>query len=406
LWSESTELDIICAYCCIMSADRTNPSALLLLPPPPAFSVDKVKEAFAPSLIDVLTKLSEDVHGSSRIAVLDVALVIPLTPDCKPRAKVFAQLQQYLTSVYSLVGALCATHNIELDTPGGIDVRLVFIDHASGIPLTEASDSSLFGPVLGLQSLANSGRRWDHVFYLSNTIGEDLAKSFIDAQTQDDRTASMQAITCSPDWTIPQPLLIPDDQPSTSNPHSSVIVGGTFDHLHLGHKLLLTAVALALEPLDQEGRLIFGVTGDALLVNKKHAEFLEDWEQRWQNTASFLLAIMDFSPDKKSPEIERTFSPKAVLVKIHPKLTFDFVEISEPFGPTITRENIDAIVVSRETRSGGAAVNDERMKKGWKPLAVFEVDVLQTDGALGNENFESKISSTEVRRRRAHLAKV
>jgi phosphopantetheine adenylyltransferase len=389
-----------------MSADRTNPSALLLLPPPPAFSIAKVKEAFAPSLSDILTRLSQCVHGSSRLAVLDIALVIFFTPECRPRAKVFSQLQQYLTSVYSIVGALCATQNIELDTPGGIDVRVIFINHSIGEPITEeASDTPQFGPIIGLQSLANSTRHWDHIYYVSDTVSENMAKCFVEAQ-KDDMTARMQAITCTPDWTIPQPLLIPNDQPYTSNPHSSVIVGGTFDHLHLGHKLLLTAFALALDPLDQDGHLIIGLTGDALLVNKKHAEFLEDWEQRWKNTASFLSAIMDFSPDQKSPEIERATAPKTVLVR-YPKLTFEFVEISDPFGPTITVENIDVLVVSRETRAGGAAVNDERVKKGWKALTVFEVDVLQSDGALGtDENFESKISSTEVRRRRAHLAKV
>ncbi|CAG8179357.1 unnamed protein product [Penicillium salamii] len=385
-----------------MSADR-NPSALLLLPPPPAFSFDQVKETFGPSLINVFKKLSDGLDAS-KLHVLDIALVVPIPPEGKPRAKVFAQLQQYLTSMYSLVGVICATHNIELDVPGGIDTRVVFVN-ANGRPLTQASDSPQFGPVLDLQSLANSGREWDHIFHLSNLIGNEWANSFAEAQSRGDTAARLQAITSNPDWTIPEPLLIPDHQPS--KPHSSVIVGGTFDHLHLGHKLLLTAEALALDPSDQDARLIVGVTGDALLVNKKHAEFLEDWEQRWQSTASFLSAIMDFTPGQQPPKIERSTEPKTVLVNIQPKLTFEFVEISDPFGPTITKENIDVIVVSRETRSGGAAVNDERIKKGWKALTVFEVDVLQSgDSVTTTENFESKISSTEIRRRRAHLSKV
>ena len=122
---------------------------------------------------------------------------------------------------------------------------------------------------------------------------------------------------------------------------------------------------------------------------------------------------MDFSPEKKSPQIERAFAPgpngKTVLVRIQPNLAFEFVEISDPFGPTITEENLGAIVVSKETHSGGAAVNEERVKKGWKGLAVFEVDVLQSGEAATAtdlEGFESKISSTDIRRRRVHLAKV
>jgi phosphopantetheine adenylyltransferase len=122
---------------------------------------------------------------------------------------------------------------------------------------------------------------------------------------------------------------------------------------------------------------------------------------------------MVFAPGEKSPQIERGFSPdpngqtplKNVLTRIQPNLAFKFVEISEMFGPTITEEDLDAIVVSKETRSGGALINDERTKKGWKALAVFEVDVLQS-GEATDESFESKISSTDIRRRRAHRAKV
>ncbi|CRL26854.1 Cytidylyltransferase [Penicillium camemberti] len=403
-----------------MASDHTNsPSALLLLPPPPAFSFVQVKDAFQPSLVDVYTKLSNALIGSNRTALLDIALAIPdlLSPACQPRARVFAQLQHYLSSVYTLIGVVCATRNIELDSPGGIDTRVVFIDASESTSAIQVSDSPLFGPILDIQSLANSGRRWDYVFYLSNTTGQNLANSFtnsVGSQARDGTAASMQAITSQPDWAVSDRLLIPDDQhPST--PYYSVVVGGTFDHLHVGHKLLLTAVALVLEPLDreQEGRLTIGVTGDALLVNKKYAEFLESWEERWQSTADFLTAIMDFSPEKKSPQIERAFAPgpngKTVLVRIQPNLAFEFVEISDPFGPTITEENLGAIVVSKETHSGGAAVNEERAKKGWKGLTVFEVDVLQSGEAATAtdlEGFESKISSTDIRRRRVHLAKV
>ncbi|KAJ5788487.1 hypothetical protein N7457_003477 [Penicillium paradoxum] len=404
-----------------MASDHTNsPSALLLLPPPSAFSFAQVKDAFEPSLVDVYARLSKALDGSNRTALLDIALAIPdlLSPSCKPRARVFAQLQHYLTSVYTLVGAVCATQNIELDSPGGIDTRVVFVDAGENTSAVQTSDNSRFGPILHLQSLANSGRRWDSIYYLSNTIGKDLANSFtnsVGSQGRDGAAASMQAITSNADWAIPQPLLIPDDQ-EPSIPHSSVVVGGTFDHLHVGHKLLLTAVALVLEPLgrEQEGRLTIGVTGDALLVNKKYAEFLESWEERWQNTAGFLTAIMDFSPEEKPPLIERAFAPgpngKTVLTKIQPNLSFEFVEISDPFGPTITEENLGAIVVSKETHSGGAAVNEERVKKGWKGLAVFEVDVLQSGEAeaMGTDvqGFEAKISSTDIRRRQVHLAKV
>ena len=65
-----------------------------------------------------------------------------------------------------------------------------------------------------------------------------------------------------------------------------------------------------------------------------------------------------------------------------------------------------APLLSKETRSGGAAVNDERAKKGWKSLDVFEVDVLESGEAPTSEleSFASKISSTDIRRRRKEMA--
>lgn len=59
-------------------------------------------------------------------------------------------------------------------------------------------------------------------------------------------------------------------------------MGGTFDHMHLGHKLLLTQACL----LTQK-RLVCGVTGDALLQKKKYSEFLEKYEDRCLRVHTF-----------------------------------------------------------------------------------------------------------------------
>jgi phosphopantetheine adenylyltransferase len=391
-------------------------AALLLLPPPPAVKFEQFKDAYGPTLSTVFSKLCKTLNGVNSIAILDIAISIPglLSRSSQPRAKIFPSLQHYLANIYRLIGIVSAEHSIELDAPGGIDARVIFID----FPTTSAEDRQTprHGPILDLQSLANSSRLWDWIYYPGNEAGQQLATAFdsIYSKNKDPNAGSLHSLSNQPSWPSPKTLIVPEVK--TQSPHYSVAVGGTFDHFHIGHKLLLTATALALEPVEEfdpipERHLTVGVTGDALLKNKKYAEFLESWDDRCQSTSSFLLAIMDFSrPDKSAPRIERVSQPGPnghyVLMKVRCGLTLKLVQITDAFGPTITDESIDALVVSAETRSGGAAVNDERAKKGWKSLDVFEIDVLHsgevptTDG----ESFASKISSTDIRRRRMEMA--
>lgn len=69
------------------------------------------------------------------------------------------------------------------------------------------------------------------------------------------------------------------------------------------------------------------------------------------------------------------------------------MEINDPFGPTITNEQISALVVSTESAKGGDAVNVKRAEMGWKELEVFTVDVVEGEGEGG------KMSSTDIRRK-------
>ncbi|EHA20595.1 hypothetical protein ASPNIDRAFT_54557 [Aspergillus niger ATCC 1015] len=399
-----------------MASDQL--SALLLLPPPPSASFNEFKAAYEPALLGVCTKLVRELNGANHTAILDIALSLPglLSPSCRPRTRAFSSLQSLLESIYRLIGIVCVEQGIELDGPGGIDPRVILLDYDS-VQTAVTRDNPCDGPIIDLQTLARSGRLWDYIYYPDNQVGQGLATAFSSfySESRDPNGGSMSAIPDAPNWKAAESLLVMDDN-HTSTTHYSVAVGGTFDHFHIGHKLLLTATALVLQPAEdvEAGnvrKITVGVTGEGLLAKKKYAEYLESWDERCMSTGSFLSAIMDFRlPETSAPRIERESGSgpddKYIQMQMRPDLVFKLVQITDPFGPTVTDKGISALVVSKETRAGGGAVNEERAKKGWESLEVFEVDVLHTGEVPTDdaESFASKISSTDIRRRRMEMA--
>ncbi|GCE97642.1 hypothetical protein ZYGM_004394 [Zygosaccharomyces mellis] len=143
-------------------------------------------------------------------------------------------------------------------------------------------------------------------------------------------------------------------------------LGGTFDHIHDGHKILLSMAAFV-----TSSRLIVGVTDQDLLVNKKYKEFLETVDQRCNNVKKFLTLFK-------------------------PTLRVDIVLIKDVCGPTGTVPEIEALVVSRETVQGGKLVNKTRVEKGLSELNISIVNVL---GGKEEDGWKEKLSSTELRKR-------
>lgn len=151
-----------------------------------------------------------------------------------------------------------------------------------------------------------------------------------------------------------------------------VSVGGTFDRLHAGHRLLLAAAARTVAP---GGTLYVGVTSSELLANKKHSHLVEPYGNRAESARAFLRQCLP-------PE-------RSVDVRVGP------LDASPPLAATI--RDMNGLVISQETISGAEALNDVRSTAGFDPLAFVVVDLVGADSSSS----AAKLSSTDLRARDA-----
>jgi len=120
--------------------------------------------------------------------------------------------------------------------------------------------------------------------------------------------------------------------------NKKVVIGGTFDILHKGHKELLRKAF-------QLGKVKIGLTSDKMAKRFKKRK------------------INNFKKRKKELEnfIKKEFSQKAEIRKIEDK-----------FGFAI-KEKFDYIVVSPETFRTALLINKERKKKNKGPIKIIKV---------------------------------
>lgn len=161
-----------------------------------------------------------------------------------------------------------------------------------------------------------------------------------------------------------------EDLPSESSgiqTYRRVVLGGTFDRLHLGHKILLGEGCLFAEE-----NLTVGVTTGEMNLKKSLPELIQPTPVRIDSVVQFIETVK-------------------------PQIGHRVVPITDMFGPTITDPDLQCIVVSDETKKGGDIVNQERQKKGYSALDVYVIDLVQ-DQCHGQFE-EAKISSSSLRKR-------
>ncbi|KAF2823326.1 pantetheine-phosphate adenylyltransferase family protein-like protein [Ophiobolus disseminans] len=390
--------------------------ALLLLPPAPSpSSYASLKAAFNAPLFTVLKELAASSIKSQKRTVLDIALPVPALYGHldSPRGLLYTTTQQLVSDLYKLICIIATKQAIDTEDAESVDARVVLVAYPRNGQLTTPSadttpEQELQGPAIEVHTLARTGRPWDAVYSVESEEGERFLQSFMSLSSAPRKVTRVRGGIVKVERASPGAPTLQDATAAVN--HLSVAVGGTFDHLHIGHKLLLTMFAFVLgrrqASEETPSTLTVGITGDALLTNKKFAEHLESWKRRQESTHDFLSSIVYFgqSDDARVRVQERTDpgpNGHAVHVTYPFGLTVKYVEIWDPFGPTITEKDITALALSLETRGGGAAVNEKRREQGWDPLEVFEVAVLDaSEEDSVDESFQSKLSSTEIRRRR------
>jgi pantetheine-phosphate adenylyltransferase len=150
-----------------------------------------------------------------------------------------------------------------------------------------------------------------------------------------------------------------------------VAVGGTFDELHKGHRVLLV------KAFEVGENVLIGLCTDDFVKKMGKPHVTAPYEARLRE----LLAFLKNSGLNNKAEI---------------------IPLNDPYGNTITDKCIEALVVSEETEKTAMKINQKRSEAQLPPLKIFTINMVPA------ENYKP-ISTTRIRKgeidREGHLLK-
>lgn len=150
------------------------------------------------------------------------------------------------------------------------------------------------------------------------------------------------------------------------------ILGGTFTPLHNGHRALLHK-AFQTASHDGDGHVIIALTSTEMANQTRgdpsHAELLGRFEQRRE--------MLDTELDRLSSAYTASY---------------EIIRLEDAYGPAATREDIDALIVSPESKAQHRAheLNRQREDDGLRPLEIHTAPFVTAEDG-------TRISGTRIR---------
>ena len=139
---------------------------------------------------------------------------------------------------------------------------------------------------------------------------------------------------------------------------SLIAMGGTFDIIHHGHITLLSTA------FDISDKVIIGLTSDEF-VQKKGKNPIHKYDERLKNLTS-------------------------IIFKKFPNSYFEISQLNNDFGPAVFEKEVQALVVSDETKNQGNILNKLRTERNISPVEIIVVPMtLAKDG--------KRISTTRIK---------
>jgi len=139
----------------------------------------------------------------------------------------------------------------------------------------------------------------------------------------------------------------------------TVLVGGTFDEFHKGHR------ALIMKAFAVGERVMIGLSSDHLARELRKNHEVATYEQRLKELRDFLRRQGVFNRAK-------------------------IVPLDTSYGITLSTTVAEALVVSKETEPVGIIINKKRRASGLKPLELVIIDMVPAEDTI-------PISSTRIR---------
>ena len=139
---------------------------------------------------------------------------------------------------------------------------------------------------------------------------------------------------------------------------SLIAMGGTFDIIHHGHITLLSTA------FDISEKVIIGLTSDEF-VQKKGKNPIHKYDERLKNLTS-------------------------IIFKKFPNSYFEISQLNNDFGPAVFEKEVQALVVSDETKNQGNILKKLRTERNISPVEIIVVPMtLAKDG--------KRISTTRIK---------
>ena len=139
---------------------------------------------------------------------------------------------------------------------------------------------------------------------------------------------------------------------------SLIAMGGTFDIIHHGHITLLSTA------FDISEKVIIGLTSDEF-VQKKGKTPIHKYDERLKNLIS-------------------------VIFHKFPNTNFEISQLNNDFGPAVLEKDVQALIVSDETKNQGNILNKLRTERNISPVEIIVVPMtLAKDG--------KRISTTRIK---------